>query len=210
MTGLTAAGWAAAHNRNCRARPSGLPWQRRQVSTPAGWTRQILCAATLCRPFLRAEAVSRSGRFERRTAGAITSCHRPPMSIGRPPLDSEPGRIRRVMRYAMLVHADENAVVGDEERARREAAFARFLGEMRERGVLHAGERLRRAETATTVRCWDGGDIVIADGPLAETSEQIVGVFVVDCMDLDAAIETAARVPAAWYGTIEVRPVWET
>ncbi len=114
------------------------------------------------------------------------------------------------MRYAMLVCAGERTEVSDEERARREAAFTRFLGEMRERGVLHAGEWLRGAETATTVRCFDGGDIVIADGPFAETSEQIVGVFVVDCKDLDAAIETAATVPAAWHGTVEVRPVWAT
>jgi len=112
------------------------------------------------------------------------------------------------MRYALLVCADESAAVSDEERARREAAFTRFGDEMRERGVLHAGERLHRAETAATVRCWDGGDVVIADGPFAQTKEQIVGFFVVDCKDLDEAIEAAATVPAAWYGSIEVRPVW--
>ena len=113
------------------------------------------------------------------------------------------------MRYALLVCADESVAVGEEERARREAASSRFRDQMRERGVLHAGERLHRAETATTVRCWDGGDIVIADGPFAETKEQIVGFFVVECRDLDEAIDVAAAVPAAWYGTIEVRPVWE-
>jgi hypothetical protein len=113
------------------------------------------------------------------------------------------------MRYALLVCADESVAVSDEERARREAAFTRFRDEMRERGVLQAGERLHRAETATTVRCWDGGDVVIADGAFAQTKEQIVGFFVVDCKDLDGAIEVAATVPAAWYGTIEVRPVRE-
>jgi len=111
------------------------------------------------------------------------------------------------MRYALLVCADESAAVGDEERARREAAFTRFRDRMREQGVLHAGERLHRAETAATVRCWDGGDVLIADGPFAETREQIVGFFVLDCKDLDEAIELAATVPTAWYGTIEVRPV---
>ena len=50
---------------------------------------------------------------------------------------------------------------------------------------------------------------MIADGPFAETKEQIVGFFVVDCRDLDEAIDVAATVPAAWYGTIEVRPAWE-
>jgi hypothetical protein len=52
-----------------------------------------------------------------------------------------------------LVCADENAAVSDEERARREAAFTRFRDEMHEPGVLHAGERLHRSETATTVLC---------------------------------------------------------
>ena len=114
------------------------------------------------------------------------------------------------MRYALLVCADDSVAVSDEERARREAAFTRFRDEMRERGVLDIGERLHRAETATTVRCWEGGDIEINDGPFAETREQIAGFFVANCADVEAAIELATRVPAAWYGTIEVRQAWET
>ena len=113
------------------------------------------------------------------------------------------------MRYALLVCANESAEVSEEERARRETAFTRFRDEVRERGVLCVGERLHRTETATTVRCWDGGDVVIADGPFAETKEQIIGFFVVECADLDDAVDVATRVPAAWYGTIEVRPVCE-
>jgi hypothetical protein len=113
------------------------------------------------------------------------------------------------MRYALLVCADESAEVSDQEQARRVTAVASFRDRMRGRGVLHVGERLHRAGTATCVRCWDGGDVVIADGPFAETREQIVGLFVVDCKDLDEAIEVATTVPAAWYGTIEVRQAWE-
>jgi len=59
------------------------------------------------------------------------------------------------------------------------------------------------------VRVRDEG-LVVADGPFAETKEQIAGFYVVDCEDLDEAIEIAARSPGARYGTIEVRPVWET
>jgi hypothetical protein len=114
------------------------------------------------------------------------------------------------MRYAMLICVDENAEVNTQERAQRVAAFASLQEEMRTSGVLLASERLHTTDTATTVRCWDGGDVVIADGPFAETKEQIAGFFIVDCKDLDEAIEVAARVPAAWYGTIEIRPVWET
>jgi hypothetical protein len=51
--------------------------------------------------------------------------------------------------------------------------------------------------------------VVIADGPFAETKEQVAGFLIVDCKDLDEAIEVAAKVPAAWYGAVEVRPVWE-
>ena len=82
--------------------------------------------------------------------------------------------------------------------------------EMRERGVLLATEQLHPTETATTVRCWDGGDIVISGGPFAQTKEQLSGFFIVECKDLDEAIDVATRVPAAWYGAIEVRPVSES
>jgi hypothetical protein len=114
------------------------------------------------------------------------------------------------MRYALLVRADDSVTVSDQERARREAAFTRFRDEMRARGVLRVGERLHGAETATAVRCWDGGDIDVSNGPFAETREQVVAFFVVSCKDLEEAVEVAAAVPAAWYGTIEVRPAWET
>ena len=51
--------------------------------------------------------------------------------------------------------------------------------------------------------------MLTADGPFAETKEQIGGYFVVDCTDLDEAIEVAAKIPGALTGTIEVRPIWE-
>ena len=114
------------------------------------------------------------------------------------------------MRYALLMCADESAVISHEERSRRVAACASFQDQMRERGVLLASEQLDPTQTATTVRCWDGGDIMVSDGPFAETREQISGFFIVKCKDLAEAIDVAASVPAAWYGTIEVRPVAET
>jgi hypothetical protein len=111
------------------------------------------------------------------------------------------------MRYALLTCTDESAVISDEERSRRARALASFEDQMCELGVLLASEHLHPAETATTVRCWDGGDVIIADGPFARTREQIGGLLVIECKDLDAAIEVATRVPAAWYGTVEVRPL---
>jgi hypothetical protein len=114
------------------------------------------------------------------------------------------------MRYALLIRNDENAAVSSDERSRRAAGLTAFQEKMRESGTLVGGEQLEPTETAATVQCWDGGDIVIADGPLGGTKEQVAGFLVVDCKDLDDAIGVATRIPAAWYGTIEVRPVRET
>ena len=111
------------------------------------------------------------------------------------------------MRYALLTCADESAAVGVEERARRAAALEEFTDQMTACGTLLASEQLHRTETATRVRCWDGGDVMLTDGPFPETGEQIAGLFIVECKDLDEAIEVATTVPAAWYGTVEVRPV---
>jgi hypothetical protein len=111
------------------------------------------------------------------------------------------------MRYALLMCTDESAAIDAQERARRAAVLAAFTDQMAARGTLLASEQLHRTETATTVRCWDGGDVMITDGPFAETKEQIAGLFIVECKDVDEAIEVATAVPAAWYGTIEVRPV---
>jgi hypothetical protein len=113
------------------------------------------------------------------------------------------------MRYALLVCNDESAVNSPEENSERLAEFGAFMEEMRARGVLLSGKRLRPTASATTVRVRNG-DVVIADGPFAETKEQIGGLFLVDCKDLDEAIEVAARIPSALDGTIEVRPIWET
>jgi len=79
---------------------------------------------------------------------------------------------------------------------------------MGRRGVLQGGERLKPAATATTVRVRDG-EVLTSDGPFAETKEQMAGFYLVDCKDLDEAIEVASKIPGAQHGSIEVRPVWE-
>jgi hypothetical protein len=53
------------------------------------------------------------------------------------------------------------------------------------------------------------GEVVLSDGPFAETKEQVGGFDLIDCRDLDEAIEVASKHPAAKFGTIEVRPLWE-
>ena len=113
------------------------------------------------------------------------------------------------MRYALLIRQDESVVTGPQERSRRLAGLAAFRRGLEERGALVDSEQLHPAETAATVRCWDG-DIVTTSGPFAGAREQITGFAVVACKDLDEAIEMATGIPAAWYGAIEVRQVQET
>jgi hypothetical protein len=112
------------------------------------------------------------------------------------------------MRYALLVCIDESMDLSEADIERQLTEFMGFQDEMEGRGVLVSRERLRPTADSTMVRVRDEG-LVVADGPFAETKEQIAGFYVVDCEDLDEAIEIASRNPGARYGTIEVRPVWE-
>ena len=75
------------------------------------------------------------------------------------------------------------------------------------RGVRLQGGPLRSVSEATTVRV-RGGEVLVSDGPFAETKEQIGGFDILDCADLDEAIEVASKHPVARIGTIEVRPFW--
>jgi hypothetical protein len=114
------------------------------------------------------------------------------------------------MRYLMLICNDETMIeaVSPAEQSAAVAEYAAFGDEMGRRGVLQGGERLRRTTDATTVQVRDG-EVLVADGPFAETKEQVGGYCLVDCQDLDEAIEVASKIPGARYGTIEVRPIWE-
>jgi hypothetical protein len=56
------------------------------------------------------------------------------------------------------------------------------------------------------VRCRDGGDIIITDGPAAQTREQLTGWVIAECEDLDGAVRLATTIPAARYGSVEIRP----
>jgi hypothetical protein len=114
------------------------------------------------------------------------------------------------MRYALMICSDETAIqaLSPEEGSQMLAEYDTFAHEMTDRGVLRGGERLRPTTDSTTVRVRDG-QVLTSDGPFAETKEQIGGYFIVDCKDLDEAIEVAAKIPGARVGTIEVRPIWE-
>jgi hypothetical protein len=114
------------------------------------------------------------------------------------------------MRYLLLICTDETAqmAMSPAEAGAQMAKYQAFSEEMGQRGVLLGGERLRPTTDATTVQVRDGETLTF-DGPFAETKEQIGGYYMVDCKDLDEAIEVAAKIPSAGTGTIEVRPIWE-
>src|SRR4051812_88737 len=114
------------------------------------------------------------------------------------------------MRYALLICGDESAdaAMSPREGQARMAEYVAFGEEMGQRGVLQGGERLRPTTDATTVQVRDG-KVLTSDGPFAETKEQMGGFYLVDCKDLDEAIEVASKIPAASTGSIEVRPIWE-
>jgi hypothetical protein len=85
------------------------------------------------------------------------------------------------------------------------AALTSWLDEAISSGVSIEGGPLRLDADATTVKVRDG-QLIVTDGPYAETKEQVAGYDVIECADLDEAIEAAARHPMARVGILEVRP----
>jgi hypothetical protein len=82
-----------------------------------------------------------------------------------------------------------------------------WVEEMDRRKVRVIGDRLRPSSDATTVRI-RGGQVVVSDGPYTETKEWIAGFDILECADLDEAIEVASKHPNAQSGALELRPFW--
>jgi hypothetical protein len=115
------------------------------------------------------------------------------------------------MRYMLLIYGREDASVGSEELAEVAAKHASLLAETTRRGVFRAADPLAPSSTATTVRVEDGR-VLVTDGPFSETKEQLAGYYILDCRDLDEALEWAAKIPTsceAGPGYVEVRPIRE-
>jgi hypothetical protein len=113
------------------------------------------------------------------------------------------------VKYMLLIYANQNDPewenLSEEE---QNAIFGEYMAVAEAPGV-GVSHQLQPAATATTVRV-DNGSTLTTDGPFAETKEELGGYYLLDADDLDAAIELAARIPAARRGgAIEVRPVVE-
>ncbi len=109
------------------------------------------------------------------------------------------------MRYMLLIYTDPQ--VAATEGADMQA-WMDYTNALVESGAMLGGDPLQGPETATTVRVRNG-DRLVTDGPFAETKEHLLGFYMVDCADLDAALGWAARIPSAPYGSVEVRPIQE-
>ncbi len=114
------------------------------------------------------------------------------------------------MRYMLLIYASEadSSHMTSEERATIMQGHGTFAQEAMQRGILMGGAPLQPTSTARTVRIRKGKTLVI-DGPFAETKEQLAGTYILDCKNLDEAIELATKIPDALYGSIEIRPLME-
>ncbi len=112
------------------------------------------------------------------------------------------------MQYMLLIYGDEVKEAGRSPAAQEAImkAYYAFGDSVRSRNAMVAGEALHPTATATTVRV-RGGKTMTTEGPFAETKEQLGGFYIVECKDLDEAIEFAAKIPGAAGGSVEVRPV---
>ena len=112
------------------------------------------------------------------------------------------------MKYMLLICSDGSVELSPQELAEMPAATEAWVKEMDSAGVRLMGDRLRPGTDATTVRV-RSAEVLLADGPFAETKEQIGGFDIIECADLDQALDVAARHPVARFGMIEVRPFWQ-
>jgi hypothetical protein len=115
------------------------------------------------------------------------------------------------MQYLLMIYSNEAeyAKLDPATSKKMTEEFETFTKDIVQSGNYKAGDRLRPASTATTVRVKDG-KVINTDGPYAETREQLGGYYLIEAKDLDAALGIAARIPSAryGYGSIEVRPIW--
>jgi len=107
----------------------------------------------------------------------------------------------------MLIYSSETEV-GDDVKSACYVKSTALAHELGEKGICQAASPLQPTSTATCVRVRQGKPI-ITDGPFAETYEQLGGYYLIEAANLDEAIAIARRIPAAEFGTVEIRPVLE-
>ena len=112
------------------------------------------------------------------------------------------------MKYMFLIYTEEGneSQMAPTEREAMMSDYFAFTKAARNAGVLVAGDELKPTSTATTLRL-HGNQLATTDGPFAETKEQLGGFYILECQDMDEAVDWAAKIPGAKHGSIEVRPI---
>jgi hypothetical protein len=106
------------------------------------------------------------------------------------------------MKYLALIWSEGRATPAELAVMHRE--IPRYVEEMDRRGVRLLGRELDLPETGVTI--WErDGETLVSDGPFAETKEFVAGFNLLECADLDEAIEVAAKCPVSWFKTLELR-----
>jgi hypothetical protein len=114
------------------------------------------------------------------------------------------------MRYLLLIYGpewDPTGITPEQQRASMEE-WTDYTADLMKREVMEGGDALEPTNTATTVRVRND-ETLTTDGPFAETNEVLGGYYLLNCKDLDEAIEIAVACPAAKNGSIELRPITE-
>jgi hypothetical protein len=114
------------------------------------------------------------------------------------------------MKYLCLIYQDESVPqqLPKAEAEKIHGEYLAFTDEIKKSGRLLGNNGLQPTNTATTVRVRNG-KVTTTDGPFAETKEQLAGYYLIEARDINEAIQIAAKIPSARFGSIEVRPVWE-
>jgi len=111
------------------------------------------------------------------------------------------------MRFLCLICAEKvMEQMPDDVAARHYEDYGKFTAAISRSGNYVGANRLLPPATAATVRVRDG-KVTVTDGPFAETKEQLGGYYVIEAADRDEAIRVAAKIPGAWIGCVEVRPI---
>ena len=114
------------------------------------------------------------------------------------------------MQYLLLIYdreADWQGRVPQQDEAYM-AEFRSFTRSIIASGEFKGGDALQSADTATSVRIRDG-QVLLTDGPFAETREQLGGYYLIEAKDMEEAIAIGARVPVSKVGSLEVRPIMQ-
>lgn len=124
-------------------------------------------------------------------------------------LSGPPTPMGDFMKYMLLVYTREDQVLTPEENASVARRHGELIEEATQKGILYGADPLAATSTAITVRRQDG-EVMVIDGPFAETKEQLAGYYILECESREEAIEWASRMPTECggrTGSIEIRPL---